>query len=380
MVFELPKSMYESVRSLFDGKNDHMGAISVIEQTIPGRIWVDDITNPLTACLWDMKGHLYLGGKAEDGFSSSIGQLIDGEIAAEATKQDITTFILHCPPETVWEEQLSQNKLFENLRKQTRRYFIFKELKVPWKEEIPLGYSVERIDKKILTNANLRNLEGLIHEINIMNHSQVDFLERGFGFCVINEAENAIVSWCTSEYHQSKERLACDFGIETVEEYQKQGFGTLAAAAAVDYGSSNGFQMGWDTWIDNIASQRLAEKVGFEKAKDYPIYCGCFNKHLHQLVNSYYALRVKKNPRKAAEGYQQAFQKGKCEAFHLFTAACAFNQLGETATALNYLHEAVDKGWTDIAHKDLQNLYNTPTWEEIKEKIALEKKEGKADS
>ena len=278
MIFELPKSNYKRVQPLFEGINDHMGVKSIIALTITGKIWVDDLLNPKTACLWDKKGRLYLGGRAADRFNHSLHQLLMGEVATEAKKQDIDTFVLYFPSKTSWENHLRKDTIFENLRKQTRSYYVFNELKIPWKDRIPQGYSVKRIDKELLEDTNLQNLNRVIEEIVSMNQSIEEFLERGFDFCILHEEKNTIVCWCTSEYMIG---LKCDFGIETVEEYQNQGFGTLIATATVDYGSLNGFHMGWDAWSDNLGSKKIAEKIGFEKVADYPVYYGCFDKHLH---------------------------------------------------------------------------------------------------
>ncbi|MFQ5979143.1 MAG: GNAT family N-acetyltransferase [Candidatus Heimdallarchaeota archaeon] len=365
MIEELPKSNYMYLWQLFESKNDHMAIKAIIDQSVGGKVWVDDIASPQTCCLWDQKNRLYLGGKADDGFRHSLSKLLTGEIAATAKKKDIDTFIVYFPPKSkTWEDHLRKNKIFSDLRKYKRSYYKFKELEILWKDKIPKDYSIRRIDKDLLENTTLRNRLAVIREIASMNPSIEEWLERGFGFSAIHDEANAIVCWCTAEYIL-KSRLECDFGIETAEEYQKQGFGTLTAAAAVDYGKSNGFQMGWDTWSDNEASQKLAEKVGFEKIADYSVYVGCFDPHLNALVNGYYALRVKNNYRESTEIYAQAFKLGESDAFHYFTAACAWTQLGKTETALRYLAKAVDKGWTDIAHDDLVPLHQSPGWEKI---------------
>lgn len=374
MIFKLPKSNYKSLEPLFDGKMPLMAVKTLIEQVIPGKIWVDDPTRPQTACLWPFTSggslRFYLGGTPNDQFSHSLGQLLTGEVAKKARKQERDNFLLYFPQTPDWEEHLRGNKIFENLRRYVRSILVFKEPRIPWNDKIPPGYSVRRIDKELLENTNFQNLDRVIEEISSMNQSINIWLEQGFGFCTVHDEMKSIVSWCTAEYILGPE---CEFGIETVEEYQNQGFGTLTAAAAADYGSSHGFlKLGWDSWAENMWSIKLAEKVGYEKVADYAVYIGCFDRHLHQLINGYYALRIKKNPRRSAEIYEQAFQLGESEAMHYFTAACAYAQLGETETALKCLELAIEKGWTDINHEDLIPLRAFSSWAKITKSLVKE--------
>lgn len=363
MIVELPKSNYKHLWRQFESNINPLAIKAIIEQSVAGKIWVDDIVNPQTCCLWDRKNQFYLGGVADDGFSHSLSKLLTGEITAAAKKKAIDNFILHFPSKSaIWEDNLRKNKIFSDLRKYERSYYRFKELRIPWKDKIPQGYSIRRIDNDLLENTTLRNHQAVIREITSMNPSIDDWLERGFGFCAVHDEEKTIVCWCTAEYLVG---LECDFGIETAEEYQNQGFGTLTAAAAVGYGKSNDFHMGWDVLSNNITSKKLAEKVGFEKIEDYSVYVGCFDPHLHALVNGYYALRVKNNYQESAEIYERAFKLGDNDAFHYFNAACAWAQLGKTETAIHYLAKAVDKGWTDILHEDLGPLHKSPGWDKI---------------
>ncbi|MFW9916715.1 MAG: GNAT family N-acetyltransferase [Candidatus Thorarchaeota archaeon] len=367
MLFELPKPNYERVQPLFAGKIFPMAVKALIEQVLPGVIFVDDPENPKAACLWPFTSggnvRLYLGGMATDAFSHALGQLLTEDIAAKAKAQNKPSFLLYFPQEPLWEDHLSGNKIFENLRAYKRTYYVFKEAKISWNDKIPPGYSIRPIDKKILENNNLANLDRVREEIASMNQSIDAWLEQGFGFCAMHDEKNIIVSWCTAEYMLGSE---CEFGIETVDEYQNKGFGTLTAAAAADYGSSRGFlKLGWDSWKDNAWSIKTAEKVGYEKVADYGVYVGCFDPNLHQLYNGYYELRVKKNPERAAEIYEQALQLGETESIHYFTAACANALLRETETALKYLERAVERGWTDINHEDLIPLHAFSGWEKI---------------
>ena len=51
-----------------------------------------------------------------------------------------------------------------------------------------------------------------------------------------------------------------------------KGYATAAGVALLDHCLESGLNPLWETTEDNIASQRLAEKLGFIKNEKYPVY------------------------------------------------------------------------------------------------------------
>jgi RimJ/RimL family protein N-acetyltransferase len=66
--------------------------------------------------------------------------------------------------------------------------------------------------------------------------------------------------------------FGCEIGIHTAKE-RRRGLATLTAAATVEYALSNGFStIGWQCSEDNLGSIGTAEKVGFERERDYAMW------------------------------------------------------------------------------------------------------------
>ena len=93
------------------------------------------------------------------------------------------------------------------------------------------------------------------------------FLERGFGYCVANRY--AITSWCLSVFTAANR---FELGVATGEGYRRQGHASLATAACLEHCLLNDLVPEWHCWEDNLASVKLAEKVGFEQRLSYPAY------------------------------------------------------------------------------------------------------------
>jgi len=80
-----------------------------------------------------------------------------------------------------------------------------------------------------------------------------------------------VVSWSLADCRSGD---ACEIGIHAVKEHRRRGLATITAAAAVEYALSNGYSMvGWQCSEDNLGSVGTAEKVGFERERDYALWC-----------------------------------------------------------------------------------------------------------
>ena len=79
-----------------------------------------------------------------------------------------------------------------------------------------------------------------------------------------------VVSWSLADCRSGD---ACEIGIHAVKEHRRRGLATITAAAAVEYALSNGYSMvGWQCSEDNLGSVGTAEKVGFERERDYTMW------------------------------------------------------------------------------------------------------------
>lgn len=264
-MIELKKTDFKRVRTLYEPLNYHLGIGAIIDGVIPGRIWADNLESPKTALVWDKRySYYFLGDENNDNFNSALDRLFTEEIAPDALNRGFTLFFLICPKN--WENKILQKEILEDrspMRRIKRQYYTFKQLQIgDWKVKIPPGFSMHRVDKKILEQTNLENINELIGEIEDIIGSIEEFISRGFiGFCLVHEAKK-LVSWCIAFFHVS----SCEITIQTVEEYRKRGFGTLTTAAFVEYCLSKNISMGWHSNQDNIGSIKLAEKIGFERS------------------------------------------------------------------------------------------------------------------
>jgi RimJ/RimL family protein N-acetyltransferase len=365
MIYELNKQDYEKVRPLYQGLDYHLTIRAVIEGTGPGRIYVDNVSAPKTAFICSVEGY-YLAGAAENaGFNNALGALIRNISQTRDTVREGEDAIdLDVYPQT-WETRLPS--LFPDRTPliEQRRTYLCTELRINWKEHIPDGYSIHRINEKLLERLGENVPKHVFGWMKANWGGRENFLQRGFGFCLLHGER--MISWCIADCVSGD---LCEVGIHTIPDYRRQGFATLTVAATVDYCLSHGFtSIGWHCNDDNVGSWKTAEKVGFTKARDYIFYLYLFDEATHLAETGWRCVKAKRY-QESANYYEQVFAlKPDAPHYWYHTAAIAWAALGDTNVAITYLQTAIERGWNAMtftkSREEFASLHGTPEWEAI---------------
>lgn len=267
MIYELKENEYERVLPLFKELDHYLAINAVVDGICPGQIYVDDVINPKCAILIgphdnEGEGHFYLSGNEDVEFAVSIRDLVAEELYPEAIKSGYSHFIIAHSPK--WEKKLTTVILKDKypMRAQELYYSLSQsKFSQDWRRSIPKGFFIKRIDNEIIK----RSTNSKLHLRHLHTWKSLEtFLEKGFGYVSLNH-ENTIVAWCVTKFLIGKR---CELAIETDENYRRRGLATCVASATVEYALCNNIaSIVWHCWEDNVASQKTAEKVGFEKSR-----------------------------------------------------------------------------------------------------------------
>jgi len=93
------------------------------------------------------------------------------------------------------------------------------------------------------------------------------FLRDGLGFAVVDEG--AVVSLAFSSFVIGR---AVEIGIETLPAHRGRGLATVACAALIDDCLARGVEPVWACRLENTASHRLAETLGFVPVRQLPYF------------------------------------------------------------------------------------------------------------
>jgi GNAT superfamily N-acetyltransferase len=129
------------------------------------------------------------------------------------------------------------------------------------RQSLPSGYELRRVDADCVEA--FRDLNGSF----VSNFQSLDdYLERGVGFAVTNEAGD-IVAGCSTYTISSR---CLEFEIETCPKYQRRGLALVSGARMIEHCLEAGLEPCWDAAHDGSA--RLAERLGFVGRRHYTAY------------------------------------------------------------------------------------------------------------
>ena len=273
MIYELRKSEYTTIQPLLKKLTFTLSDDAVIKGIRPGKIYVDNLTNPKTAFVWAKPSEFCLSGSPDnDQFNSSLKNLVDEKITPELLSHNIKFSVLYYSSAD-WDCKIKFILKSQSSKKNYRWLHKFKQQKVSWKRKIPSGFHVERIDELFLKSKKLNNINNVIDYILFNWNSVENFIKKGFGFCLLCGDE--IVSWCISGDNVGKK---CKLTIGTDEKYRNKGFASLIASIFLKDCLNNNLIPVWHCGTENLASIAVAEKIGFEKEQLYPVYTWTPNK------------------------------------------------------------------------------------------------------
>jgi RimJ/RimL family protein N-acetyltransferase len=269
VIYKLDPADYERVRPLFRALEFHLTSAAVLDGHNPGRVFVDDPTRPQSAFMFSPEG-CYLAGRPDnDEFNRALSQAL---LKRHIIHEQVEALYLICTSAS-WEDQLPT--LFAPHRAEAiaRRHYVCRQLTYDWRANLSSGLAVHRIDEVLLNRPDVSIPAHITGWIEGNWGSTADFLERGFGSAMVyTDAAGAmqVVAWSVADCRSGD---ACEIGIRTVEPYRRRGLATITAAATVEYALAHGFSMvGWQCSENNLGSLGTANKVGFERERNYTLF------------------------------------------------------------------------------------------------------------
>jgi hypothetical protein len=349
MSFHELKTNKERILSLFPSSNHHITIGAVVESNGEGKIFVDSTKTPKTAVVWTApsgEALLYIGGSCDNyGFNEDLVNYFNNTIRCESIKKGFDFYEI-CPDNN-WEPYL-QNVLKESMYKEIHSYYLlnplkFKELQPHWRECIPEGFLLNRIESEDIFEKGQ----------NVPVFSEMDswisferFQKYGFGY-YLEDNTGKIVSGCMTKA-VAVTSCRCEVVVGTDASYWRRGFAALVACATICEALERGLDIIWECSHRNTASIATNQRLGFEHMCDEPLYFG----HLHESMEvcffyGHYCMEELNNLEKAAEWFRKGIAKSAEEKQSIpveydFHAARAFAGMGEYDLALQRLYVTLD--------------------------------------
>ena len=364
MIQELNPDAFDRVRPLFHGFDYSLSIHAAIEGNNPGRIFVDDVNRPRTALALTVEGYLLAGDDGNPETNGALRRLFKERIfTGEVYVNGDWSMSLAVHPET-WETRLPELIPTHDAEKIARYHYLCREVRFDWRNSVPDGYTVRRVDQGLLDDAQIVFPDAVREWMDIqeMWGTAENFFSQGISFSVLHAGE--VVAWCTSDC-VAGDRI--DVGIITHPAHRRRGLAAVAVAATVEHCLSHGFSgVGYHCNGDNVGSWKTAEKVGFEQSREYAYYYYMYDPVDHLAELGWYYYRRGEYAR-TVQYYQQVFAlRDENPDYYYHLTASAWALLGNREQALTYLRAALDHGWTNVewtkGQEEFSILHDTPAW------------------
>lgn len=245
---------FHLVKNIFDLNTPNLPVVmSVIEGNNPGKIWVDQFINPIV-CLVITNGSYSFIGKRQEINEQTLLDII------EILKQNK-------PIKLIWKSNEISVTPFINAGfiPAERIHFHHPQIKNGDTSQIDNICSKLPTDCVVkIIDADLLKKSGWLSYLKLFYGSEKNFLKNGFGLALIQNGE--IIS----------EAFACyiggnlvETGSVTNEKYRSKGYATLVRAFLIKECLSRNLQPISSCYLNNPASAKASEKLGFEEEFRY---------------------------------------------------------------------------------------------------------------
>ncbi|WP_339256567.1 GNAT family N-acetyltransferase [Paenibacillus sp. FSL P2-0136] len=262
-LMELQPGNYTAVYDFYAGKKQYIPALSVLLENYPGRVFADHTEAPTLAVVWATGRWMYAAG----------------DISTEINRLKLMVFLQTV---VVPDCQQRQEKWFE----------IYTDDSDSWTELLKLeiaGLSVDRHMESVYEFnserfVQLKNrraaipLEGDLsvacEEFPVLTHKGSVREDRFIGLTTtgaVVKIRDEVVSICKNNGFSVNNRYFID--VDTYAESERgKGYATLAAVSLISHYLVQGMLPLWETTHENVASHKLALRLGFEPVESYPVF------------------------------------------------------------------------------------------------------------
>lgn len=333
---------YDKAAPLLKAISHHTVLRTILAGTTPGHVYVNNPARP-TIAFAQFKHRAFISGNPGDVDKDILREFFNRDVITICRQSDVPLFRLTAD-DPAWMQILAE--VLQNEQPILAGYQCFSfNLKDSFQNEtIPTGFTIQHVTKTLI-NEDFQGREDLIEEMCSERESVNAFLEKSFGIAAFNG--EVLAGWCLSEYNHNNR---CEVGIATMPRFQHQGLAKAMTCAFLNLAKRNEITtVLWHCFKTNEASRRTALSVGFHLIEDEQVLMIYLDPAIHLAIHGNLNFEDQ-NYQRALAWYQQSLQEDHTQAWIAWNAACAAAHLGQIELAFNYLHRAVDLGFSDLDH------------------------------
>ena len=254
---------------------NHLFAESVLKDVVNGKVYVDCDVNPSSFYILHSYGmSLLFGNENNPAFNSWLQNYLLNKNGKRTKEEWLQVF------PGAWHNRLGE-LLGDGLKRKRKTQEIIDEAapnrvvectRVNFKFEYN-AYSLfrENLNPKsfdiIETNKKLyEKMNGVVVPKAFWKNAEL-FQQSGIGFSLLVDGELSSTAYSAFIHDRQLE-----LGVETIKEFQGQGLASVCCAKLIDYCIAKDFEPVWSCKLENTASLKLAQKLGFVPISYRPYY------------------------------------------------------------------------------------------------------------
>lgn len=261
MFIELEYKEYKRVEKYFDKHLYQIPARAVIHGNFPGRVFVDNRENPQIALVWAVSRWAYLSyDELLPIHKNFIRDVLNNEIIPVIKKIGEKRFEVYADNNISWDNVLKEAMKEYILDKHYENTFILnKEKFIACTSCLEVPDDIEICENTfcIIPEEYEKYVE---YDVSISNV-----------FGMIIKKKDSIISQCLNNGFIYDNNYFID--LDTFHNGERnKGYGTLISYKLISKMLEKGYSPLWETTTNNLPSQKVADKLGFEKVNEYPVY------------------------------------------------------------------------------------------------------------
>jgi RimJ/RimL family protein N-acetyltransferase len=244
-------------------------AQAVIQGNNPGWVFVDDLDAPRTALVWaqGIEGFYLAGDTDNTGFLEALDDYVDHVLKPRLHSLGGTWFEVSGGGN--WDPVIESTFEKRNLESSPQWVYTLPPIEhgAAIKPETVADCRLLRLDRRLLLDFSAGNEEFLHARLALSWGTGDAFLKAGLGYVLVCGQE--IASLCCSAFVSGDTHA---LHVETRASHRRKGYAEAAARAFIAACMERQVHPYWDCMAENVASARLAEKLGFARSHTYTLY------------------------------------------------------------------------------------------------------------
>jgi RimJ/RimL family protein N-acetyltransferase len=222
---------------------------AVLQGRHSGKALVDDIDNPHQCVVR----------------TDAVLTFFGGDISQAFLDRAVTHFRQRGPVWLVWPPEATRQRPPPESAHIVRRVEFHNDdpnsaVLIEWRNRLPDGFVIRFIDGPILARCEWRD------EMAFYCGSLENFLEHGIGLCLMRGDEIIVEA-----YASSLGKTMAEIGAITHEMHRGHGYAAIASAYLIEASGRRGYGAYWSCDAENLASIRVARKLGLQRERGYQI-------------------------------------------------------------------------------------------------------------